>query len=169
MSNMNGKTTKKIRQSMIIQHGEFCKLCGKFPPEADVFLNRIDRDETNNSPDNFQFLCRPCIAFRNKVDEHDDLCVKQKTEEGTAITINREKQPKFYKFVYDLLDKYKKLPYKELMYSGAEYLDLSPATTERYLQRMISAYGKLEKDLQDEEQFVMYKHGMDRNSIQKTY
>jgi len=164
---MNGKTTKKIRQSMIIQHGKFCKLCGKLPHETSLYLNRRDRDETNNSPDNFQFLCRPCIAFRNKVDGHDDLCVKQKTGEGTAIAINREKQPKFYKFVYDLLDKYKKLPYKELMYSGAEYLDLSPATTDKYLQKMISGYGKLWIDLHDGEQVVTYKFGMDRNSIPK--
>jgi hypothetical protein len=143
LSEMNGKTTKRIRQSMIILQGEYCRHCGKFPPEADVFLNRKDSNSTINSPENFQFLCRPCIAFRNKIERHDDLCVNNNDE--TAITINRKKEPKFRKYLYYNLLQQDRIEYDEIINGLAEMLELSPVTTKRYLDPMLSTVGKLKK------------------------
>ena len=144
---MNGKTTRTKRQMLITLYGECCQRCGALPDTATIVINRKDSNNKNTAIENLQLLCRSCVNLKSKTSEHDDLCVK--TREETAISISREKQSKFYKFVYDHLDKRKELFYKELMYSGAEYLDLSPATTDRYLQKMTSAYDKLEKELED--------------------
>jgi len=160
---MNGETTKRKRQMLITNSGEYCVCCGALPNESTIVINRKDNNNKNNAIENLQLMCRSCVNSKNNTSKHDDLCVK--TKEETSISINREKQSKFYNFVYNHLDKHENLPYKELMYSGAEHLDLSPATTERYLQKMTSAYGKLDKDLYQGEQSVMYKSDEGRNYI----
>ena len=142
---------------MIIQHGEFCRNCGKLPHEASLFLNRRDRDETKNSLDNFQFLCRPCIAFRNKVDGHDDLCVKTKTKEETCLSINREKEPKFKEFVYKTISRGYSISSKAIINSGAEEIGASPVTTRHYLDKMVSGSGELTEWNHDGISMVMFK------------
>jgi hypothetical protein len=152
---MNGKTTKRIHQSMIIQCGEYCKLCGKLPHEAQLFLNRRDKNNPNNSPENFQFLCRPCIAFRNKIERHDDLCVNNNDE--TAIKINKTKQPKFRKYLYYNLLQQDRIEYDEIINGLAEMLELSPVTTKRYLDPMLSTVGKLKKYMWCGKHYVEFK------------
>ncbi|KFM14396.1 hypothetical protein SCCGRSA3_00017 [Marine Group I thaumarchaeote SCGC RSA3] len=163
---MNGYTTRKKRQMLITKYGEYCQCCGVLPDKATLVLNRKDNNNKNTAIENLQLLCRSCVNFKNKSNEHNDLCVK--TEKETAISISRERQAKFYNFVYDHLDEQKKLRWKDLKYSGAEYIDLSPVTTERYLEKMTSGYGKLTKELHCGEQIVMYKDGMNRNGMQET-
>jgi len=162
---MNGHTTRKKRQMLITKYGEYCVHCGALPKESTIVLNRKDNNNKNTSMDNLQLLCRSCVNLKNKTSEHDDMCVKTDRKEETSISINRKKQSKFYNFVYDHLDKRENLPYKELMYSGAEHVGLSPVTTERYLQKMTSAYGKLDKDRIQDEQIVNYKSDEGRNYI----
>lgn len=157
---MNGNTTKKKRQKLITKYGEFCRCCGKLPDEGTLVLNRIDNNNKNTRLENLQLLCRSCINLRNKTDGHDDLCVNTQTKEETCLSINRKNEPRFYNFVYDHLEKQEKLRYKDVIYSGAEYLGLSPVTTERYLKKMISGYGNLEKKHEwGIGEFVRYKDG----------
>lgn len=164
---MNGKTTKKIRQSMIIQYGAFCKHCGKLPHESQLFLNRIDRDLSNDSQDNFQFLCRPCIAFRNKIERHDDLCVNNNDE--TAIKINRKNLPVFRKAIYKMIVDKGEIEYIDTIRSAAEVLGLSSVTTQRYMDAMISSLGHLKKEWKLGKEIVKFKTEGHKQEICREY
>ena len=65
----------------------------------------------------------------------------------SSISINHEKESQFRKFVYESLDESQVIDYNELVNSGAEYFDISPETSKRYLKKMCSELGKLEKFL----------------------
>ena len=152
---------------MIIKNGKFCRNCGKLPHEVPLYLNRRDRDMTNNSPENFQFLCRPCIAFRNKIERHDDLCVNNNDE--TAIKINRKNLPVFRESIYNMLVDKGELDYIDTIRSAAEALHLSPVTTQRYMDTMTSSLGRLKKDWKFGKLIVKFKSEADRKMTCREY
>ena len=140
---------------MIIQDGEYCRLCGKLPDEGTLYLNRKEHDNPRNIIKNFQFLCKSCIAFRKKIECRDDLCVNNSDE--TAIKINREKQPMFRKAIYQMLAEEGHVDYHDIINSAAEALQLSPVTTKRYIDTMTSSLGRLKKGWKWGELLVKFK------------
>lgn len=60
----------------------------------------------------------------------------------TEITINKEKEPLFRKYVEDTIDKNGEWEKEDLINSGSETAGVSIITAERYLKKMCSSTGK---------------------------
>lgn len=147
---------------MIIKYGEYCRHCGKLPHEVNLYLNKRDRNDEKNTVDNYQFLCKSCIAFRKKIESRNDLCVNNSEE--TAIKINRKKEPIFRNAIYMLIDG-DEVDYHDIINSAAEILHLSPVTTKRYLNTMTSNWGRLKKGWEWGELIVKFKSETDKKII----
>ena len=143
---MNGTTRKKWYSYISNRDGEYCKCCGKLSSEGQLILDHIDNNPSNNSPENFQILCRACNFLKNPR-RPLDLC--ENTE--SCLKTNRTKEPEFKAFVYAEMENAKSketgfaISENYLVNSGAEKVGLSPVTTKRYLDKMCSRAGKLER------------------------
>ena len=142
---MNSRTRKKWYTFLVSRDGEYCKGCGKLALECQLVVDHRDNNSKNNTESNLQLLCRSCNYLKNPRNEPLDLCVSNK--DRSSISINQEKESKFRKFVYESLDNSQVVDYDELINSSAEYCDISPETSKRYLKKMCSSLGKLEKFL----------------------
>jgi hypothetical protein len=144
VSNMNSRTRKKLYDFLCKRDGEYCKGCGKLPWEGQLVVDHKDNNNSNNSPENLQLLCRACNYMKNErrkdADEPLDMCVSSKNE---SIKINRSREPKFREFVYGNIDVDGSIDYDDAIYSGSEIIGVSPETTKRYLRKMCSRGGKL--------------------------
>jgi len=138
---MNSRTRKKWYTFLVKRDGEYCKGCGKLATECQLVVDHRDNDSKNNTESNLQLLCRSCNYRKNPRNEPLDLCVSNKN----SISINQEKELQFRKFVYESLDESQVIEYDELINSGAEYFGISPETSKRYLKKMCSELGQLEK------------------------
>jgi len=154
---MNGYTTRKKRQMLITNSGEYCKCCGYYKIPSKLVINHKDNNLKNNELDNLQILCRSCVNLKYQTSEHNDLCVKTKTKEETPISINREKEPKFKEFVYRNIPCGSAIALKAIINSGAEEIDASPVTTRHYLDKMVSRSGELMEFEHDGITMVMFK------------
>ena len=65
MSNMNGRTRKKLYMIIVKRDGEFCKFCGRSPPEVNLVIDHKDNDNSNNFLGNLQLTCRSCNYKKN--------------------------------------------------------------------------------------------------------
>lgn len=144
---MNGKTRKKLYAIIAERDGEYCLGCQALPSERQLIVDHIDNNQLNNNLENLQLLCRTCNFNKNPrgAERPLDLCVRSEPSRYAAISTNRVKEPLFRGYVYEKLDSDGSLDYKELIYSGAEEVGISPATAKRYLDKMCSKEGKLEK------------------------
>ena len=140
---MNSRTRKKWYEFLVRRDGEYCKGCHKLATECQLVVDHKDNNSKNNTESNLQLLCRSCNYLKNPRNRPLDLCVSDKN----SISINQEKESQFRKFVYESLDESQVIDYDELVNSGAEYFDISPETSKRYLKKMCSELGKLEKFL----------------------
>ncbi|MGY5149571.1 MAG: HNH endonuclease [Candidatus Nitrosopumilus sp. bin_68KS] len=139
---MNGRTRKKMYDFLCKRDGEYCKMCGKLPWEGQLVIDHRDNDNSNNSPENLQLLCRSCNYIKNPRDEPLDMCVSSSNE---SIKINKSKEPKFREFVYTNIDENGSIDYEDAVYSGSEIVGVSPETAKRYIRKMCSKVGKLSK------------------------
>jgi len=139
---MNGRTRKKQYDFLCKRDGEYCKMCGKLPWEGQLVIDHIDNDNSNNSLNNLQILCRGCNYVKNPRKGPLDMCVSSNTKD--SLVINRSKEPKFREYVYMELDAKGVLVYDDIINSGAEIIEVSPETTKRYIRKMCSKQGKLE-------------------------
>lgn len=145
VSNMNGITRKKKYYQVSLRDGEFCHNCEKLPSAGQLVVDHIDNNNDNNSLENLQLLCRAC-NYRKNPKRPVDMCVDNNTgAKDDSISINRSTEPRFRKFVYDVLDVQGKILMDDLMDSGAEFVGISIETAKRHLKKMISSYGKLER------------------------
>lgn len=76
---------------------------------------------------------------------------------NNELEVNRKKEPLFRKFVYHELNERKQVPLNELINDGAEFVNISPITAKRYLDKMCSNRGCLEITSPNKIQIVMYK------------
>jgi hypothetical protein len=144
---MNGRTRKVWYMRISKRDGEFCHACEKLPSQGQLVVDHIDNNNCNNSFDNLQLLCRTCNYKKNPRGEPVDQCVsfRSDTKMKSSISINKEKELKFREWVYDGLDERKKLPYHDVINSGAEYIGISIITAKRYLIKMLSGHGNLKQ------------------------
>lgn len=153
---MNGITRKKLYDLVAKRDGEFCKCCGALPYERQLVLDHRDNNNRNNSPGNLQLLCRICNYNKNPRPENH-VCEKIGPRYDTELEINRKKEPQFKKYVNHQVNERKQVPWDDLKYSGAEILDISPETVERYLRKLTSSAGIYQTKLVGDNYMVEYK------------
>ena len=144
MARMNGATRKRLYGVLVRKTGDFCKLCEEPASEiTKLIIDHIDNDNSNNCLDNLQLLCRKCNYRKNP---RQPVAISERTS-TEAIRVNQSKEPKFREFVYGKINTKGSEDYRELIISGAENVGISPITAKRYLDKMCSDEGKLEKFL----------------------
>jgi hypothetical protein len=141
---MNKRTRDKLYPIIVKRDGECCNFCGKKPPEYELVIDHKDNDNSNNELYNLQLLCRACNYKKNPRRPLDQcVSVSKKTAED-SISINRQKEPQFRKFVYAEIGRKGKVLWDVLAASGAEIVGISIETARKYLVKMTSEYGQLQ-------------------------
>jgi len=151
---LNGRTRKKWYRYIAQRDGEYCKCCGKLPSEGQLIVDHRDNNPINNSPENLQILCRACNFLKNPRRPLDQ-CVR--TSGSETLYTNRVKEPRFREYVYSRLEDERYLEYDKVIYDGAEEVGISPETAKRYLRKMCSDSGKLERVRQNLGDFLYGK------------
>jgi len=141
---------RKIAYAHLKKFGAYCRGCQALESEKELIIDHKDNNNSNNHPSNLQFLCRSCNYIKNpRLAEREplDVCggVCDSLDRETEITINREKEPKFRKYVELIVGEEKQVPQQDLINGGAEYCGCSPKTTRRYLEKLTSSEGRYEK------------------------
>ena len=138
---------KKIYHFLVNRDGEFCRCCGKLPFEGQLVIDHKDNNPFNNDPLNHQLLCRSCNYLKNPRREPVDLCVSESVIDGriTEIDINRRKESLFRNGVYHMVNEFREVPQNEIINAISEDIGISPVTAKRYLDKMCSGRGTLER------------------------
>jgi len=151
MSNMNSRKRKIAYPYLKNEFGAYCQMCQALESERELIIDHIDNNNRNNNPSNWQFLCYTCNYIKNprlkERKEPLDVCggVYDSLYRETEITINREKEPKFRKYVELIVGEEKQVPQQDLINGGAEMFECSQKTTRRYLEKLTSSEGRYEK------------------------
>ena len=162
MSNMNSRMNKIARAYLTKKFGAHCRWCQALESERKLEVDHIDNNNKNNNPSNWQFLCRSCNYIKNpRLEEREplDVCVSVSKPFNTPseIKINREKEPRFKTYAEEEVKSNVQVLEQELIYSGAEKLGLSPITADRYLKKMYSSAGTLQRIKTKEEYYIIMK------------
>ena len=136
MSNISGQTTKKLYQQLVERDGEVCSFCCNGTEIRQLVIVKKNKSKEYKI-ENLELYCKRCNSFRKSA-QSGDISV---SSEETSLSVNREKEPKFRKWVYKLLSKSKYVDRKILVNDGAEKFELSPTTTKRYLEKICSGVG----------------------------
>ena len=151
MSNMNGRDRRSIYDYLVKRDGEFCKHCKVSCKQRQLVVDHIDNYNSNNHPNNLQLLCRRCNYLKNpRLSEREPfaMCECEPIQHVSfsyitnEITINKEKEPLFRKYVEYTIDKNTEWEKEDLINSGSETVGVSIITAERYLKKMCSSTGK---------------------------
>ena len=162
MSNMNSRMRKTAYPYLKNMFGPYCRGCQKLESERELVIDHIDNNNKNNNPNNWQFLCRSCNYIKTprlKEREPLDVCVgvSKPFDTPSEIKINREKEPSFRTYAEEEVKSNVHVLEQELINSGAEKLGLSPRTTDRYLKKMYSSIGKLQRIKTKTECYIIMK------------
>jgi len=139
VSKMNGPTRKKLYNYLADKDGEYCRCCGALPSERQLVVDHRDNNNSNNTPTNWQLLCRSCNYLKNP--RPVDVCVSESEAQATELQVNRTKEPQFKRMLAQLINEKEYHEEKDLINSIAERLDLSPVTVKRYLDKVCSSHG----------------------------
>lgn len=143
MSRMNSRTRKKWYNFLVSRDGEYCKFCRVTPLERKIRIDHKDNDNSHNFAENLQLVCQRCNYLKNPRRPLDkSVC---ENEDPTEISINRTKEPIFRKYVHQRMDEEEEIYESDLIYSGAEHCGMSSESAKRYLKKMYSSAGKLER------------------------
>ena len=105
MSNMNSRMNKIARAYLTKKFGVHCRWCQALESERKLEVDHIDNNNSNDNPNNWQFLCRSCNYIKNprlkERKEPLDVCVgvSRPFDIPSEIKINREREPLFRKYV----------------------------------------------------------------------
>ncbi len=144
---MNGLTRKKWYDILSQEDGEYCRCCGFLPSEGQLVVDHKDNDNSSNSRENLQLLCRRCNYIKNPR-RPVDMCERIGESEGeTELQNNKKNEPLFRKYVFCKLNENNNKPISQtdLCNGGAEHIDNSPVTCQRYLDKMCSPEGVLHR------------------------
>ena len=149
MSNMNSRQRHKAYSYLKKRFGAYCRGCQALESERELVIDHRDNNNFNNHSNNWQLLCRSCNYIKNPrlVERPLDVCGGgcDSLDRETEITINREKEPKFREYVELRVGEEKQVPQQDLINGGAEYCGCSIKTTARWLAKMTSSQGELQK------------------------
>ena len=162
MSNMNSRKRKTAYPYLKNVFGPYCRGCQALESERELVIDHIDNNNKNNNPSNWQFLCRSCNYIKNpRLEEREplDVCVSVSGpfDIPSEIKINRTKEPLFRKYAEEEVKANVQVIEQELINSGAEKLEFSPVTANRYLKKMYSSAGKLQRIKTKEEYYIIMK------------
>ncbi len=157
---MNGRNRKKWYQFLAARDSEFCAWCGKAGSVKTLIIDHIDNNNRNNDPENYQLLCRSCNTKKNPRRKS-----KPKTESveiseplsSKELIKNEKCEPIFRTWIETQALRWRRLELKDAINSGAEVAGISPATAERYLNKMCSSAGKFRVVMVDGVKFVELK------------
>ena len=150
MSNMNSRMRKMVYGFLRLRGGARCQICKISENERELVVDHIDNNNANNSPENFQLLCRRCNYNKNpRLAEREPLdnvgvCVSQQLDIPMEIRINREKEPLFRTYVLQRIAIEGESEKADLVYAGAEKIGISPKTSMKYLKKMCSSEGQFQ-------------------------
>ena len=159
---MNSRMRKKAYPYLKNMFGPYCRGCQALESERKLVIDHIDNNNKNNNPNNWQFLCRSCNYIKNpRLEEREplDVCVggSKPFDTPSEIKINREREPLFRKYAEEEVKANVQVQEQELINSGAEKLEFSPVTANRYLKKMYSSAGKLQRIKTKEEYYIIMK------------
>ena len=162
MSDMNSRMNKIARAYLTKKFGAHCRWCQALESERKLEVDHTDNNNKNNNPSNWQYLCYSCNYIKNpRLEEREplDVCVgvSRPFDIPSEIKINREREPLFRKYVEEEVKANVQVLEQELINSGAEKLGLSPRTTDRYLKKMYSSIGKLQRIKTKTECYIIMK------------
>ena len=162
MSNMNSRMNKIARAYLTKKFGAHCRWCQALESERKLEVDHIDNKNSNNNPSNWQYLCYSCNYIKNprlKEREPLDVCVSVSGpfDIPSEIKINRTKEPLFRKYAEEEVKANVQVQEQELINSGAEKLEFSPVTANRYLKKMYSSAGTLQRIKTKEEYYIIMK------------
>ena len=162
MSNMNSRKRKTAYPYLKNMFGAYCRGCQALESERELVIDHKDNNNKNNNPSNWQFLCRSCNYTKNptlKEREPLDVCggVSEPFDTPSEIKINREREPLFRKYAEEEVKANVHVLEQELINSGAEKLGLSIRTTPKYLTKMCSALGILQRIKIKKEYYIIMK------------
>lgn len=142
---MNSRTRLKKYEFVAKRDGEYCRGCSALVSERQLIVDHIDNNNKNNKEENLQLLCRACNYLKNPRGPLD-LCVREvQTEDQSELEMNRLKEPAFRKFIFQRLFEQTRIPEKDLVNSACEVVEISPVTGKRYLDKMCSSTGTLQR------------------------
>jgi len=152
--------------------GERCLICGRVPPAVRLEIDHADGDERNWEADNLHLLCKNHnIGMRGlPAAEHvklilaysaKNVCVREREVGCESTLMSRENidyssgsaemkanniyEMRFREWVLTEVNRLGSLPLKEAVNSGAEVVGCNPVTASRYLDKLTSAIGPLER------------------------
>ena len=162
MSNKNGRDRKRDYENIKKRDGAYCRGCQALETERELVIHHKDNNNSNNNYSNQIFLCRKCnYLVHPRISEREplDVCggVSQPFDTPSEIKINRTKEPLFRKYVEEEVKANGQVLEQELINSGAEKFELSIRTTPRYLKKMYSSEGKLQRIKTKTECYIIMK------------
>ena len=162
MSNKNGRDRKRDYENIKKRDGAYCRGCQALETERELVIHHKDNNNSNNNYSNQILLCRKCnYLVHPRLSEREplDVCggVSEPFDTPSEIKINREKEPLFRKYAEEEVKANAQVLEQELINSGAEKLGLSIRTTPKYLTKMCSALGILQRIKIKKEYYIIMK------------
>lgn len=158
------------RAYLTARYGPYCAGCRVSELQKLLEVDHKDNNNNNNNPNNWQFLCYRCNYLKNprlaeRIEPLDSVCggvwesVNEiiSTPRESEISINREKEPLFRKYVEYTVKELGQVSQQDLINGGAEYCECSTKTTTRYLAKLTSPVGKYVKFKKDNRIMVCLK------------
>ena len=158
MANMNKDTHDKIYPLIVQRDGEICKMCGKLANETKegiLLIDHKDNNNSNNTLNNLQFLCRSCNYWKNPEEELSEWDERVASPE---MKKNEVMEKEFRRWIFGVVTEQGKLLLEEAVYAGAEIIEGSPESTKRYIKKMKSSAGIYEiVQLKDSKKYIRFK------------
>ena len=129
---------------LALRDGEKCKSCGK--TDAELVIDHIDGNRQNEDPANKRLLCRSCnrknlIELRSPVSVREREKISEESgveRESPELKINRDKEPIYFQWLFDNVDRRGGLTFWDAVYEGSDYCEISPITARRYLYKKLA-------------------------------
>jgi hypothetical protein len=145
---MNGPTRIKLYKIVSNRDGEFCRGCQALPWEKSLILEHRNNNPKDNRPENLQIMCRACNYVKNPrggpLDQSENVSEYVNKSE---LEVSRTKEPLFRRFVCQRLNEERQVTQNDIINSGAEHVEISPVTAKRYLDKMCSVTGLLQRKI----------------------
>ena len=143
---MNGRTREKKYCEIADIEGEYCHLCGALSTERQLVIHHKDNNNSNNDISNLTLLCRTCnYNTHPRMAERPVALCESSNAYPTALSVNRMKERGCRKYILEKMINNNSANYKRLIVSSAEFMNISPVTTKRYLDKMCSDEGILKR------------------------
>ncbi len=142
-----GSGAQYVRQYLDANFGHKCVFCGKI---EGLIIDHRDNNPENKSLENLQYACRSCNFKKNpratiphRERERDIITERARDEdardrESPEITIARDKQPLYDKWVFDNINRPSGLTMFEAIYEGSKQNGIAVLTARHYLYQLLA-------------------------------